>query len=147
MNTAITIFRQLFIPLCLLLIQPAWAQNAIEALGVSQQGSDTVLKLTTSQPLDSPPASFSVANPPRVAFDFPGVKNALGRNAQTINEGDLRSINLVQVGDRTRVVLNLSKCVRRRRGLKGKTCLLRSVAWHPIQQPRQNRPPRNALRK
>jgi type IV pilus assembly protein PilQ len=109
MNTAKTIFRQLFIPLCLLLIQPAWAQNAIEALGVSQQGSDIVLKLTTSQPLDSPPASFSVANPPRVAFDFPGVKNALGRNAQTINEGDLRSINLVQVGDRTRVVLNLKQ--------------------------------------
>lgn len=109
MNTAITIFRQLFIPLCLLLIQPAWAQNAIEALGVSQQGSDIVLKLTTSQPLDSPPASFSVANPPRIAFDFPGVGNALGRNAQTINEGDLRSINLVQVGDRTRVVLNLKQ--------------------------------------
>ena len=65
MNTAITIFRQLFIPLCLLLIQPAWAQNAIEALGVSQQGNDIVLKLTTSQPLDAPPASFSVAKPPR----------------------------------------------------------------------------------
>lgn len=120
MNTAITIFRQLFIPLCLLLIQPAWAQNAIEALGVSQQGSDTVLKLTTSQPLDSPPASFSVANPPRVAFDFPGVKNALGRNAQTINEGDLRSINLVQVGDRTRVVLNLKQVRQATTRIEGK---------------------------
>ena len=120
MNTAITIFRQSFIPLCLLLIQPAWAQNAIEALGVSQQGSDTVLKLTTSQPLDSPPASFSVANPPRVAFDFPGVKNALGRNAQTINEGDLRSINLVQVGDRTRVVLNLKQVRQATTRIEGK---------------------------
>lgn len=120
MNTAIIIFRQSFIPLCLLLIQPAWAQNAIEALGVSQQGSDTVLKLTTSQPLDSPPASFSVANPPRVAFDFPGVKNALGRNAQTINEGDLRSINLVQVGDRTRVVLNLKQVRQATTRIEGK---------------------------
>ncbi|MBI4988679.1 MAG: type IV pilus secretin PilQ [Rhodocyclales bacterium] len=109
MNTVKSILSRLFIPLCLLLTQPAWAQNAIEALGVSQQGSDVVLKLTTSQPLATAPASFSVANPPRIAFDFPGVKNALGRNAQTINEGDLRSVNLVQVGDRTRVVLNLKQ--------------------------------------
>ena len=107
MNTVKIIVRQLLFPLCLLLIQPAWAQNAIQALGVSQQGNDIILKLTTSQPLASVPASFSVANPPRIAFDFPGVANALGRNSQTLNEGDLRSVNLVQVGDRTRVVLNL----------------------------------------
>ena len=109
MNTVKMIVRQLLIPLCLLWIQPAWAQNAIQALGVSQQGNDIVLKLTTSQPLAAVPASFSVANPPRIAFDFPGVANALGRNSQTLNEGDLRSVNLVQVGDRTRVVLNLKQ--------------------------------------
>jgi type IV pilus assembly protein PilQ len=109
MNSVKTYFKQLFLPFCLLLSQPAWAQNAIEALGVSQQGSDIVMKLTTSQPLASEPASFSIANPPRIAFDFPGVANALGRNAQSFNEGDLRSVNLVQVGDRTRVVLNLKQ--------------------------------------
>ncbi len=109
MNTMKTIIRRFFLPLSLLLIQPAWAQNAIEALGVSQQGSDVVLKLTTRQPLAAVPASFSVAKPPRIAFDFPGVTNELGRNAQTLNEGDVRSINLVQVGDRTRVVLNLKQ--------------------------------------
>lgn len=109
MNTVSEKLRLFFLPLILLLIQPAWAQNAIEALGVSQQGSDVVLKLTTSKPLAAVPASFSVTNPPRIAFDFPGVTNALGRNAQTLNEGDLRSINLVQVGDRTRVVLNLKQ--------------------------------------
>ncbi|MBS3916564.1 MAG: type IV pilus secretin PilQ [Sulfuritalea sp.] len=109
MKTFKTIVGRLIVPLCLLLSQPAWAQNAIEALGVSQQGNDIVLKLTTRQPLAIPPASFSVANPPRIAFDFPGVANALGRNSQTLNEGDLRSVNLVQVGDRTRVVLNLKQ--------------------------------------
>lgn len=74
MNTVKNAMKRLFLPLCLLLVQPAWAQNAIEALGVSQQGSDILVKLTTSQPLASAPASFSVANPPRIAFDFPGVK-------------------------------------------------------------------------
>lgn len=103
------IIGRLIVPVCLLLSHPAWAQNAIEALGVSQQGNDIVLKLSTKQPLAAAPASFSVANPPRIAFDFPGVANALGRNSQTLNEGDLRSVNLVQVGDRTRVVLNLKQ--------------------------------------
>lgn len=114
------IFRGLFLPLCLLLIQPAWAQNAIEALGVSQQGGDIVLKLSTSQPLASEPASFSVANPPRIAFDFPDVANALGRNAQTFNEGDLRSVNVVQVGSRTRVVLNLKQMRQAKARVEGK---------------------------
>jgi len=119
MNTA-KIIRRLFLPLCMLLIQSAWAQNAIEALGVSQQGGDIVLKLTTSQPLAAEPASFSVANPPRIAFDFPGVKNALGRNSQAVNEGDLHSVNLVQVGDRTRVVLNLKQVRKAVTRIEGK---------------------------
>ena len=59
MNTAKTIIRRLLLPLCMLLTQSAWAQNAIEALGVSQQGSDIVLKLTTTQPLAAVPASFT----------------------------------------------------------------------------------------
>jgi type IV pilus assembly protein PilQ len=120
MNTAKTIIRRLFLPLCMLLTQPAWAQNAIEALGVSQQGSDIVLKLTTTQPLAAVPASFSVANPPRIAFDFPGVKNALGRNSQPVNEGDLRSVSLVEVGDRTRVVLNLKQVRQADSRIEGK---------------------------
>lgn len=120
MNTAKTIIRRLLLPLCMLLTQSAWAQNAIEALGVSQQGSDIVLKLTTTQPLAAVPASFSVANPPRIAFDFPGVKNALGRNSQTVNEGDLRSVSLVEVGDRTRVVLNLKQVRQADSRIEGK---------------------------
>ena len=120
MTTVNSILKRLLLPFILLLIQPAWAQNAIETLGVSQQGADLVLKLTTSKPLATVPASFSVANPPRIAYDFPGVTNALGRNAQTFNEGDLRSINLVQVGDRTRVVLNLRQVRQSTTRLDGK---------------------------
>jgi len=112
MNTVIALRRWFFF-LCLLLAQSAWAQNnAIEAMGVNQQGGDIVLKLTTTQPLAAAPGNFSIANPPRIAFDFPGVKNGLGRNSQTFNEGDLRSVNLVEVGDRTRVVLNLRQMYR-----------------------------------
>jgi type IV pilus assembly protein PilQ len=62
-----------------------------------------------AQPLSAAPGSFSVANPARIAFDFPDTANGLGRNSQVLNTGDLRSVNIVQVGDRTRLVLNLSR--------------------------------------
>jgi len=124
MKTAISTFRRWFLPLCLLMAQSAWAQNAIESVGVSQQGGDIVVKLTLTQPLAAPPASFSVANPPRIAFDFPGVTNAMGVNSKTINEGDLRSINLVQAGGRTRMVLNLKQLSPASARIEGKDVLI-----------------------
>lgn len=97
---------------CLGLVTPAWAQapvpeNSIEAVNVAQQGGDILVKIDLKEALTAPPAGFSVANPARVALDFPGTANGLGRNAQTVNEGDLRSLNVVQASDRTRIVLNL----------------------------------------
>jgi type IV pilus assembly protein PilQ len=83
------------------------AANGIESLLVTQQGGNTLIKLVLRQALTQAPASFSVANPARVVFDFAGTANALGRSVQPVNEGDLRSVNIVQVGDRTRLVLNL----------------------------------------
>ena len=113
MNTRTMFVRQLILLAGLLSACAAWGQggaarqNSIDALGVTQQGGDIIVKLTTSQPLSAAPGSFSVSTPPRIAFDFPATTNALGRNAQIVNEGDLRSVNIVQVGERTRVVLNL----------------------------------------
>src|SRR5690606_7183411 len=51
----------------------------------------------------------SINNPPRIALDFPNTVNALGRSSQEVSEGDVRSMNIVQVGERTRLVLNLSR--------------------------------------
>lgn len=85
------------------------ASNRIEKIVAVEQGGNIVLKLTLAKPLAASPASFSVASPARIAFDFPDTANGLGRNSQTLNAGDLRSVNVVQVGDRTRLVLNLSR--------------------------------------
>jgi len=95
---------------CLALISPLRAQeeaNAIEAINVAQQGSDIAVRIDMRQPLAAPLTAFSVTNPARVALDFPGTVNALGKSSQVLNVSDLRSFNLVQVGDRTRLVLNL----------------------------------------
>ncbi|MFV8824911.1 type IV pilus secretin PilQ [Thauera sp. WH-2] len=83
--------------------------NQIEGFEVAEQGGTVYVRMTLREPLSAPPPSFSVANPARIAFDFSGTGNALGRNTQSIEQGDLRSANIVQVGDRTRVVLNLVK--------------------------------------
>ncbi|MBL8491576.1 MAG: type IV pilus secretin PilQ [Rhodocyclaceae bacterium] len=87
----------------------AATSNSIENLQVSQQGANTVIKVSLRQMPSGTPASYSTANPARIFFDFPSTANGLGRSAQQVNEGDLRSFNIVQVGDRTRLVLNLRK--------------------------------------
>jgi type IV pilus assembly protein PilQ len=85
------------------------AKNAITKLQVTQQAGNVVVRVSLKQPPAVAPVTFSIANPPRIALDFPNTENALGRNAQEIGEGGLRSANIVQVGDRTRLVLNLQK--------------------------------------
>ncbi len=89
----------------------AVAQNSIESFNVSQQGGKIIVHVTTKEPLKSVPPNFAVANPARIAFDFPNTVNGLGRASQEIGQGELRSMNIVQGADRTRLVLNLSRAV------------------------------------
>ncbi len=42
--------------------------NSIDALNVTSQGGRTLLRLTLKEPLKNPPASFTVANPARIAL-------------------------------------------------------------------------------
>ncbi|HEY8069755.1 MAG TPA: type IV pilus secretin PilQ [Burkholderiales bacterium] len=112
----------------------AFAQaNSIEAFDVAQQGGKVVVRITTKEPLTSVPPSFTVANPARIVFDFPGTTNALGRNAQDVGQGELRSMNLVQGSDRTRMVLNLRRSVAHDVALDGKNIVvtLSSAATAP----------------
>ena len=102
----------------------AWAQNTIDNLEVSQQAGKTVVRITTKEPLKSVPPNFSVASPARIAFDFPNTANALGRSNQDVGQGDLRSMNVVQGADRTRVVLNLRRPVAHESTLEGNTLVI-----------------------
>ena len=66
---------------------------------------------------------FVVQNPPRVAIDLPGVGNAMGRSSVEVNQGNVRSVNVAQAGDRTRLVLNLKQASNFRTQLQGKVLL------------------------
>jgi type IV pilus assembly protein PilQ len=84
--------------------------NSIESINVSPAtGGRVVVRVTLKQAPAGLPAGFTVTNPPRIAFDFLNTTSALGRSTQEVTEGDLRSFNVVQAGDRTRLVLNLSR--------------------------------------
>ena len=98
--------------------------NSIESMRVVQQNGVLNLKLTFKQPLTAPPSGFSVASPARIALDFPNVTNGTGKTAQTFNEGDLRSANIVQSDDRTRVVLNLHRTMNYETAIEGNALLL-----------------------
>src|SRR4051795_12875661 len=98
--------------------------NTIEAFDVSQQGGKTVVRVTTKEPLGNVPPNFAVSNPPRIAFDFPNTANGLGRSAQDISQGELRSMNVVQGTDRTRLVLNLRRPVSHEANVEGRDMLI-----------------------
>jgi type IV pilus assembly protein PilQ len=98
--------------------------NSIESFDVAQQGGNVVVRITTKEPLKAAPPSFTVANPARIVFDFAGTSNGLGRNAQEVGQGELRSMNLVQGSDRTRLVLNLRRTVAHEIALDGKNIVV-----------------------
>ena len=103
----------------------AQSVNSIEAVNVSsQQGGKIIVKVTLKNPPANPPAGFMINNPPRIAFDFPNTSNAMGRSLQDVNEGDLRKINVVQAGNRTRMVLELAKSATYDIQIDGKSLLI-----------------------
>ncbi len=88
----------------------AWAQeNTIESITANQQGSNIIVKISLKNPVAKSPLGFSITSPARIALDFIGTVNATGATAKDINLGDVRNVNLVQAGERTRLVFNLKR--------------------------------------
>jgi len=118
----------------LMLVSLAQAQqNSIETFDVTQSGGQVIVRVNLKGPISSAPGSFTVANPARIAFDFADTTNGLGRNSQDIGEAALRSMNVVQVGDRTRLVLNLRAMVPYESKVEGNTFLITLAAVLPGQ--------------
>jgi type IV pilus assembly protein PilQ len=101
-----------------------FAQNAIQGIATSLQGGVEVVRIDFAQALGAPPAGFAIQSPARIALDFPGIANASGKNLVEINQGNLRSANIVQAGERTRVVLNLKQAASYKTEVQGKTLLI-----------------------
>jgi type IV pilus assembly protein PilQ len=98
--------------------------SAIEAVSGSIQGGVEIVKIDLTQPLLAIPTGFSIQSPARIALDFPGISNAMGRSTIDINQGNLKSVSVVQAGDRTRVVLNLKQATTYKAQIQGKSLLV-----------------------
>ena len=102
----------------------AQAQNSIQSVSGSVQGGAEVIRIDLIEPLLSLPSGFSIQSPARIALDFPGVVNGIGRSSVDLSLGNLRSANVVQAGERTRVVLNLRAATVYKAEIQGKSLLI-----------------------
>jgi type IV pilus assembly protein PilQ len=115
-----------------------WAAAAIQSITTSLQAGSEVVRIELSEALPAVPAGFVVQTPPRIAIDLPGVTNGLSKSLVDINQGNLRSVNVAQAGERTRLVLNLRQATTYKAQLQGKALLLvldQSVATAPAAAP------------
>ncbi|WP_183483039.1 type IV pilus secretin PilQ [Mitsuaria sp. BK037] len=110
--------------LAVLMPVQAWAQNMIRSISSTQQGGADIVRIELAKPLTELPRGFAVQAPPRIALDLPGVSNGMGRNAVEINSGNMRSANVAQAGDRSRVVLNLRQASTYRAQLQDNSLLI-----------------------
>jgi len=102
----------------------AQAQTTVEAVSSSIQGGVEVVRIDFSQPLTAVPAGFAIQSPARIALDIPGAVNGLGRSSVELNQGNIRSVNVVTAGERTRLVMNLKSATAYKAELQGKSLLV-----------------------
>ncbi|MEJ7928512.1 type IV pilus secretin PilQ [Ramlibacter sp. AN1015] len=121
-------FLALWWALVALVVPPAvraqGAPLAVESVSSSIQGGVEVVRIDFSQPLTAVPRGFTIQAPARIALDIPGAANALGRNTVEINQGNVRSVNVVQAGERTRLVVNLKAPSAYKAQIDGKSLLV-----------------------
>lgn len=127
-------WRATFAALALALGTPlaAFAQNVIQSITSTQQAGTDVVRVEFSQPLAAAPGGFVVQAPPRVAIDLPGVSNGLGKNSVELNQGNLRSANVAQSDERTRLVLNLRQPANYRVQVQGKSLIVLLEPTAPV---------------
>ncbi len=121
----IVLFTGLALPLSVHAAEVPPTGNAVQSVDTTTlPGGKVVVRVTLKNALTATPAGFTVGNPPRIALDLPDTGNAMGRNTVEANLGPLSSVNVVQAGTRTRLVLNLSKSVEYDARIDGKTLLV-----------------------
>lgn len=102
----------------------SWAQTAIQSIVGSTQNGAEVIRIEFSEAPQGLPTGFSIQSPARIALDFPGTSNASGKTAFEVNQGNLKSVNIAQAGDRSRVVLNLKQPSAYQAEIQGKSLLI-----------------------
>ncbi|WP_297799542.1 type IV pilus secretin PilQ [Arenimonas sp. GDDSR-1] len=110
--------------LCLLFAQTAWADNVLKDVKAATQADGrTAITLQFAEPVGDIQA-FSTDNPPRIAIDLPETSNAFAQRKLLLSTGAAKSVNTVESGGRTRVVVDLAKNTPYRTQALGNTLVL-----------------------
>jgi type IV pilus assembly protein PilQ len=89
----------------------AAAENTLESVTYSTlPGNRLQIVLGMTKTMEKP-LSFTIDNPARIAFDFPGTTSNLPKRSQPIGVGIAQSITAITAKDKTRVILNLTEVV------------------------------------
>lgn len=102
------------------------ALNRIQALDYAiLPGGKLVIKLVFRHELREPPAVFASYHPTaRMVLDFANTVSEVGKEPVEVGQRELRSLQVVQAGTRTRLVINLARPVVYETALKGNELLI-----------------------
>jgi type IV pilus assembly protein PilQ len=140
-DSIMKVFQHTAVAVCITcLTTAALAQQAIRSVTGSLQGGAEVLRVDLAEAPTGLPTGFATQSPARIALDFPGASNATGKNAVDINQGNLKSANVVEAGGRSRIVLNLKQPTSYRAEIQGNALLIMldpvsASSGAPVQQP------------
>lgn len=95
-------------PLLAVFLSPEVLAANLQGLDVAALPGDRVeLKLSFDEPVLAP-RGYTIDQPARIALDLPGVSNRLGTKNKDLGVGNARSVTIVEAGDRTRLIVNLT---------------------------------------
>lgn len=95
--------------LMLLTAYPGFAANVLNTVSVAEGPNESqVIKIVMKDPVETMPVSFTTSNPHRLVLDFANTSNSVGRVVESLNSGAIKNYQVVQAGERTRVVFNLN---------------------------------------
>lgn len=115
--------------LCLMLAQQSFAANVLKDVKAKNLADGTTtLTFQFEDPIDDANSfdikSFSTDNPPRISMDFPETTNGFEKKKLILSTGLAKSVNTVEAGGRTRVLIDLAKNSPTRTDINGKTLVL-----------------------
>ncbi len=123
----------LLIPLAACLLPAlAMAQGKISKVSTLVRDGMELVKIETEGAPLVLPETFSIQSPARVVLDLPGFKSALPKNRIELNQGNLRSVNVVETDTKARLVLNLKESTTYKTEVSGQDLL---IAIEPAAKP------------
>ena len=118
------IVRSMFWWAALVSVGWAQAQLSIQSVTATVESGGELVRIHTTAPLAQAPVSFATQSPARIAIDFPGALNGMGRSSLDFNQGNLRSATVVEAAGKTRVILSLDQSAPYRTRVEGQVLIV-----------------------